>query len=103
MPAATEKACSIHNTGPLSSLVDRASFRIVFAAATQVRRVNAKAVFVNDKPRNLRWIMMILCAAHIASERRAQRIQTGHAGSIAALVDRKVGIACVASFRIFSS
>lgn len=56
IPAATEKAWSIHNTGPASSVAAKASRRIVLEAARHVRRVKEKAVFVKDKPINLRWL-----------------------------------------------
>lgn len=52
MQAATVNACSIHKTGPFSSTADKASFMMVFEAARHVRRVNANAEFVNDRPRN---------------------------------------------------
>lgn len=52
--AATEKACSIHRTGPASSTATKDSRSIVLAAARQVRRVKAKAELLKDGPRNLR-------------------------------------------------
>jgi hypothetical protein len=56
-PAATEKAWSIHKTGPVSSVAAKASRRIVLEAAIQVLRVKEKAVFVKDRPTNLRWLV----------------------------------------------
>lgn len=54
--AATEKAWSIHNTGPFSSCAAKASRSIVLEAARQVRRVNENAVLVKDRPTNLRCL-----------------------------------------------
>jgi hypothetical protein len=55
IPAATEKACSIHSVGPWS-LSDNASFNMVLDAAMQVRRVNENAEFENESPMNFRCI-----------------------------------------------